>query len=89
MDLPVEAIEIEDLCYPGQRRDVVKSVVDENEEPKVDLDSRFTVTGRLVRVVPDIAIVLFWQRILWKRYRAPRNSLYITLAIYPFNFGVM
>lgn len=50
-NVPVETVDIEHLCDPHQSCDVVESIVHEQEEPKVYLDSRFSMTWCFVSVV--------------------------------------
>lgn len=50
--VPVQTVYIEHLCDPHQRGEVVGSIIHEEEEPEVDLNSRFSVTwGFLARII--------------------------------------
>lgn len=65
---PVEAVEVEDLGDPDQGRYVVEAVVNEEEEPEVELDLCFSVTRDLVAVsVSEVRLLVARERILWKR----------------------
>lgn len=55
---PVETVQVEDLGDPYQRGDVVESVVDKEEKPKVDLDFSRTVTGGLAGDIPRGAVIV-------------------------------
>lgn len=48
LNLPVEAVDVEDLCDPHQSSDIVEPIIYEEEEPEVDLNSSFSVTRHLM-----------------------------------------
>lgn len=80
---PVEAIEVEHLGDPDKGRDIVEAVVDEEEEPEVELDLCRAVTWCLRAIaVWEIWPVIVRQRVCRKRYCAPGDGLSNTISIW-------
>jgi hypothetical protein len=66
--VPVETVDIEHFCDPHQSCDVIESIIHKQEEPKVYLDSRFSVTWYFVPVVYfEWYFIIIRQIVLRKR----------------------
>lgn len=65
---PIQTVDIEDFRDPHQGRDVVEAVIDEEEEPEVDLDACFAVTWYFVssQCAQGIKILIVWQIVCWE-----------------------
>lgn len=88
MRIPVQPVKIEYFGDPNQSTEVIEAVVDEEEEPEVDLHTGRSVTGDLAieccrgsyKSQPDVirfvtVVAFVWERVLRERHGTPRNGL--------------